>query len=133
MLAAEIADRPEQAVGRRAVGAVLVAVGRRRRSCGAYLSVAGDAVFVPAEPRTTSSSLLDVMLLEKALYELRYELNNRPDWVRIPARGITQLWTSGTDPQGSHEPHRVAREELMPKTRTPTSETSREQATAFST
>jgi predicted trehalose synthase len=30
-------------------------------------------------------------LLEKALYELRYELNNRPDWARIPRHGILQL------------------------------------------
>jgi len=35
--------------------------------------------------------LLDVFLLEKALYELRYELNNRPDWVRLPLAGILQL------------------------------------------
>ena len=26
--------------------------------------------------------------IEKALYELRYELNNRPDWVRIPLQGL---------------------------------------------
>jgi maltose alpha-D-glucosyltransferase / alpha-amylase len=35
--------------------------------------------------------LLNVYLLEKALYELGYELNNRPDWVRIPLIGILQL------------------------------------------
>jgi maltose alpha-D-glucosyltransferase/alpha-amylase len=35
--------------------------------------------------------LLDTFLLEKALYELSYELNNRPDWVRIPLKGILQL------------------------------------------
>ena len=29
--------------------------------------------------------------LEKAVYELRYELNNRPDWVRIPVAGIARL------------------------------------------
>ena len=34
---------------------------------------------------------LTTMLLEKALYELRYELNTRPDWVRIPLRGILDL------------------------------------------
>ena len=38
--------------------------------------------------------LLDVYLLEKALYELGYELNNRPDWVRIPLAGILQLLQS---------------------------------------
>jgi maltose alpha-D-glucosyltransferase/alpha-amylase len=29
--------------------------------------------------------------LEKVFYELRYELSNRPDWVRIPLRGILAL------------------------------------------
>jgi len=32
--------------------------------------------------------LLDVLLLEKALYEVNYELNNRPEWLRIPLRGV---------------------------------------------
>ena len=35
--------------------------------------------------------LLAVFELEKAVYELRYELNNRPDWVGIPAAGIARL------------------------------------------
>jgi maltose alpha-D-glucosyltransferase/alpha-amylase len=35
--------------------------------------------------------LLDAWLLQKASYELAYELNNRPDWVTIPLRGITAL------------------------------------------
>ena len=35
--------------------------------------------------------LLDAYLLEKALYELRYELNSRPDWVHIPLQGILEL------------------------------------------
>jgi maltose alpha-D-glucosyltransferase/alpha-amylase len=35
--------------------------------------------------------LLELFLLEKAFYELRYEIDNRPDWVRIPLRGITGL------------------------------------------
>ncbi len=36
-------------------------------------------------------TLLHASLLEKALYELRYELNNRPNWVKIPLHGILQL------------------------------------------
>jgi predicted trehalose synthase len=34
---------------------------------------------------------LDAHLLEKAIYELGYELNNRPDWIRIPLQGILDL------------------------------------------
>src|SRR5215208_5598883 len=37
------------------------------------------------------NKLLSVFELEKAVYELRYELNNRPDWVRIPVAGILRL------------------------------------------
>jgi maltokinase len=35
--------------------------------------------------------LLTVYELEKSVYELRYELDNRPDWVRIPVAGIQRL------------------------------------------
>jgi maltose alpha-D-glucosyltransferase / alpha-amylase len=35
--------------------------------------------------------LLNGYLLQKAIYELGYELNNRPDWVRIPLDGIIQI------------------------------------------
>ena len=35
--------------------------------------------------------LLELFLLEKAMYELNYELDNRPDWVRIPLRGLIDL------------------------------------------
>jgi maltokinase len=35
--------------------------------------------------------LLALFELEKAVYELRYELDNRPDWVRIPVAGIQRL------------------------------------------
>ena len=38
--------------------------------------------------------LLAVFELEKAVYELRYELNNRPDWVGIPVAGIARLLDS---------------------------------------
>jgi maltose alpha-D-glucosyltransferase/alpha-amylase len=30
-------------------------------------------------------------LLDKAIYELGYEMNNRPDWVAIPLQGISQV------------------------------------------
>ena len=35
--------------------------------------------------------LLMIFELEKAVYELRYELGNRPDWVSIPVAGILRM------------------------------------------
>jgi predicted trehalose synthase len=37
------------------------------------------------------SNLLSIYELEKAIYELEYELNNRPDWTPIPVAGIRRL------------------------------------------
>jgi maltose alpha-D-glucosyltransferase/alpha-amylase len=37
------------------------------------------------------SKLLNLFVIEKAFYELRYELNNRPDWVHVPLRTIARL------------------------------------------
>jgi maltose alpha-D-glucosyltransferase/alpha-amylase len=47
----------------------------------------------PLLPRTDSArhTLLSAFILDKALYELAYELNNRPDWVRIPLIGMRKL------------------------------------------
>ncbi len=52
-----------------------------------YLEKANGASFIP-EDREELQTLLQTYLLEKAVYELGYELNNRPDWVQIPIRGI---------------------------------------------
>ena len=56
----------------------------------AYLKSSAEASFLPRS-REELSSLLSVYLLEKSIYELGYELNNRPDWVKLPLRGILQL------------------------------------------
>jgi maltose alpha-D-glucosyltransferase/alpha-amylase len=55
-----------------------------------YLRAAGGAPFIPAS-ETARGALLDVSLLEKAVYELVYELNNRPEWVDLPIAGILEL------------------------------------------
>ena len=55
-----------------------------------YLEHATPGQFLP-ENREELNILLNIYLFEKALYELGYELNNRPDWVRIPLTGILQL------------------------------------------
>jgi maltose alpha-D-glucosyltransferase / alpha-amylase len=56
----------------------------------AYLRRVQGASFVP-NTREELELMLDVYVLEKAIYELGYEMNNRPDWVRIPLRGILQI------------------------------------------
>src|SRR6185436_6918081 len=56
----------------------------------AYLDRAQGASFVPPS-RQELAVLLDVYILEKAVYELQYELNNRPAWVGIPLQGILQI------------------------------------------
>ena len=55
-----------------------------------YLEHAAPGGFLPHN-REELNILLNVYLFEKALYELGYELNNRPDWLRIPLTGILQL------------------------------------------
>ncbi len=55
-----------------------------------YMRDAAPGEFLPAD-QAQLRTLLRAHLLEKALYELRYELNNRPDWVKIPLEGILQL------------------------------------------
>jgi maltose alpha-D-glucosyltransferase/alpha-amylase len=55
-----------------------------------YSEVVSSARLLPASPQTLDR-LLDAYVLDKALYELRYELNNRPDWIRIPLWGALQI------------------------------------------
>jgi maltose alpha-D-glucosyltransferase/alpha-amylase len=55
-----------------------------------YLEVAGKAPFIPSSPDETKL-LLNALLLDKSVYELSYELNNRPDWVEVPLVGILEL------------------------------------------
>jgi maltose alpha-D-glucosyltransferase/alpha-amylase len=55
-----------------------------------YFVTIGDALFVPTEA-SQREALLRLWMLDKALYELNYELNNRPDWLRIPIRGVLGL------------------------------------------
>jgi predicted trehalose synthase len=43
-----------------------------------------------AQPEA-NERLLRIFELEKAVYELRYELNHRPDWVAVPVAGIVRL------------------------------------------
>jgi maltose alpha-D-glucosyltransferase/alpha-amylase len=56
----------------------------------AYRETIGDSPIVPAD-RRDFTALLHLYMLDKALYELVYELNNRPTWIRIPLQGILSL------------------------------------------
>jgi maltose alpha-D-glucosyltransferase/alpha-amylase len=55
-----------------------------------YLAEAAGCPSLPAQPEATRR-LIDLFTLEKALYEIEYELANRPGWVVIPMNGVLDL------------------------------------------
>jgi trehalose synthase-fused probable maltokinase len=61
----------------------------RQRFLDGYFATIDPALLPPGEAAT--ARLLAVFELEKAVYELNYELNNRPDWVEIPVAAIARL------------------------------------------
>jgi trehalose synthase-fused probable maltokinase len=61
----------------------------RERFLEGYLATV-DPALLPAG-QSAVFKLLSIFELEKAVYELRYELNNRPDWVGIPVSAIVRL------------------------------------------
>jgi trehalose synthase-fused probable maltokinase len=56
----------------------------------AYRAVAEPSHFLSSD-RTQIEHALELFILEKALYELNYEMTNRPDWVSVPLSGILAL------------------------------------------
>ncbi len=54
------------------------------------------------QTREEERCLFEVYLLEKAMYELNYELNNRPDWVEIPLKGIMRILEPAQGVEGHH-------------------------------
>jgi maltokinase len=61
----------------------------REEFLGGYLETVEDTLLPPSDEAI--HRLLAIFELEKAVYELRYELDNRPDWVSIPVAGILRL------------------------------------------
>ena len=73
-------------------------------SSAAFLGGYAEAVKARPEllpqPRE-AETLLASLLLEKAFYELLYELNNRPAWLSIPLRGLLTLLGTASDETGA--------------------------------
>ncbi|WP_022723791.1 maltose alpha-D-glucosyltransferase [Rhodopseudomonas sp. B29] len=57
---------------------------------GAYRDTMGDSPVWPADG-DAAQRILDFFLIEKALYEIEYELAHRPDWLRVPLAGILRI------------------------------------------
>ncbi|CAA9489483.1 MAG: GH13_16 / GH13_36 / GH13_4 / GH13_17 / GH13_ 23 / GH13 / GH13_31 / GH13_40 / GH13_29 / GH13_30 / G H13_35 / GH13_20 / GH13_2 / GH13_1 / GH13_34 / GH13 _18 / GH13_21 / GH13_19 / GH13_10 / GH13_37 [uncultured Rubrobacteraceae bacterium] len=64
--------------------------GTREAFLEGYQGGAAGGSSYPEDPEH-AGALIELFTLEKALYEVRYELDNRPDWLGIPVRGILDL------------------------------------------
>lgn len=98
----EISHRVDQPLGDVSAIGEMLARWRRaaaRRFIEEYRCAAEGASFLP-ERWEDAEELLRLHLLEKAIYELGYELNNRPNWLSIPLSGIEELV--------GHEAHKSA-------------------------
>ncbi|MHB2035952.1 MAG: maltose alpha-D-glucosyltransferase [Nitrososphaerales archaeon] len=67
-----------------------------------YLETVDGSAIIPKD-KNAFAILLDAYLLEKSIYELAYELDNRPSWLLIPIRGITGLIGSPSRPLESQK------------------------------
>ncbi len=60
-----------------------------------YLAAIASEAYCPSTP-ASARALLEFYELEKALYEVSYELNNRPTWVAVPLAGLARMIPSGS-------------------------------------
>jgi maltose alpha-D-glucosyltransferase/alpha-amylase len=67
-----------------------------QRYLDAYLDTVAGAPFVPKRPAQLAL-MLSFYELEKVIYEVAYEANNRPDWLAIPMAGLRRLAGLGGD------------------------------------
>jgi predicted trehalose synthase len=56
----------------------------------AYRAAAGHVAFLPGDA-TALNHMLRLFLLEKAVYEVRYEAAHRPAWLAIPLADLLEL------------------------------------------
>ena len=66
----------------------------RDRSTAAFLAAYREIMtnhrLWPADPHA-AEQMLNFFLLEKALYEIEYELAHRPEWLRVPLTGMLRI------------------------------------------
>ncbi|MFB0559564.1 MAG: maltose alpha-D-glucosyltransferase [Dehalococcoidales bacterium] len=79
-----------------------------------YLQFTAGTPILP-QSREGVKVILDAYLLDKAMYEVNYELNNRPDWVELPLQGVVQMLEAEVEPvktvaQAAPEPEETAKE-----------------------
>jgi maltose alpha-D-glucosyltransferase/alpha-amylase len=88
--AREVGQRFPEAAPRIAAAAAQWEALTRDRYARAYAATIGDAPSWPAD-EATRTRLLRLYLLAKALYEINYEADNRPDWIETPVRGVLSI------------------------------------------
>jgi maltose alpha-D-glucosyltransferase/alpha-amylase len=88
--AREVGQRFPEAAPQIAVAASHWEALARDRFLAAYADGIGDAPSWPAE-EAARTRLLRLYLLAKALYEINYEADNRPDWIETPVRGVLSI------------------------------------------
>jgi maltose alpha-D-glucosyltransferase / alpha-amylase len=79
-------------------GKLAAALGEwRDRATDAFLTAYRESMtsarLWPADPQPVNA-MLDFFLLEKAVYEIEYELAHRPEWLRIPVAGLLRMLES---------------------------------------
>jgi maltose alpha-D-glucosyltransferase/alpha-amylase len=62
---------------------------------GGYLAQVEGEPFLPTGDDL--AILLRAYLLDKAVYEIHYEMNNRPDWLPVPLKGVLDILESWPD------------------------------------
>ena len=63
----------------------------RQRASRAFLRAYWDVADTRSGP--AARALLDLFLIEKAAYEIAYEVSNRPTWIGVPVAGLARLAT----------------------------------------
>ena len=63
------------------------------RACGAFLrgyAAVVDGSTLHGGPLEETAPLIELFVIQKGLYEVRYELDNRPTWVALPIAGVLE-------------------------------------------